>query len=33
MMPVSTLGKMDDTEMHALYAYLMSLPPRPFGGR
>ena len=33
MMPVATYRKLDDTEMHALWAYLASLPPRPFGGR
>jgi mono/diheme cytochrome c family protein len=33
MMPIAALGKLDDTEMHALWAYLSSLPPRPFGGR
>ena len=33
MMPTSTLGKMDDTEMRALFAFLSTLPPRPFGER
>jgi mono/diheme cytochrome c family protein len=33
MMPVASFGKLDDVEMHALYAYLMSLPPRAFGQR
>jgi hypothetical protein len=33
MMPVEAFGNFDDTEMHALYAYLMSLPGREFGGR
>jgi hypothetical protein len=33
MMPVASFGKLDDTEMHALYAYLMSQPAKPFGGR
>jgi mono/diheme cytochrome c family protein len=33
MMPIAAYGKLDDVEMHALWAYLASLPPRPFGGR
>lgn len=33
MMPTEAFGKLDDTEKHALYAYLMSLPPKPFGNR
>lgn len=33
MMPTAALAKLDDVEMHALFAYLASLPPRPFGGR
>ena len=33
MMPISAFGKLDDTEMQALFAYLSSLPPRAFGGR
>jgi cytochrome c553 len=33
MMPVTAYGNLDDTEMHALWAYLSTLPPRPFGGR
>ena len=33
MMPFDAYAKLDDTEMHALWAYLSSLPPRPFGGR
>jgi len=33
MMPVAALAKLNDTEMHALYAYLASLSPLPFGGR
>jgi hypothetical protein len=33
LMPTENFGKMNDTEKKALYAYLMSLPPRPFGGR
>lgn len=32
-MPISAYGQMDETEKKALYAYLMSLPPKPFGGR
>ncbi|HTQ05972.1 MAG TPA: c-type cytochrome [Polyangiaceae bacterium] len=33
MMPFEAYGKLDDVEMHALWAYLESLPPRPFGSR
>jgi cytochrome c553 len=33
MMPVESYGKMDDTELHALWAHLQSQPARPFGGR
>jgi len=33
MMPVTALAKLNDTEMHALHAYLASLQPLPFGGR
>jgi mono/diheme cytochrome c family protein len=33
MMPISAFGKLDELEMQALFAYLSSLPPRPFGGR
>jgi mono/diheme cytochrome c family protein len=33
MMPISAFGKLDDTEMRALFSYLASLPPRAFGGR
>jgi hypothetical protein len=33
MMPSENLGKMNDTEKHALFAYLRSVQPRPFGNR
>ena len=33
LMPVSAFGKLDDTEMQALFSHLAALPPRPFGGR
>lgn len=33
MMPTAAYGKLDDVEMHALWAYLSSLPARPFGAR
>jgi mono/diheme cytochrome c family protein len=33
LMPLENFSNFDDTEKRALYAYLMSLPPRPFGGR
>jgi hypothetical protein len=32
-MPISGFGKMNETEKRALYTHLMSLKPRPFGGR
>jgi len=32
-MPIENYSLMDDTEKQALYAYFMSLPPKPFGGR
>lgn len=32
-MPVEALRAMDDTERHALWAYLQSVPPTPFGER
>jgi mono/diheme cytochrome c family protein len=32
-MPIEGLSRMDDTERRALWAYLESLPPRPFGQR
>ncbi len=32
-MPIQAIGKQDDIEKRALFAYLQSLPPRPFGGR
>lgn len=32
-MPIENYALMDDTEKQALYAYLMSLPPKPLGGR
>ena len=32
-MPIESFGKMDDTEKHALYSYLMALAPLPAGGR
>jgi hypothetical protein len=32
-MPVEAWRNFDDTEMHALWEYLRTLPPRPFGGR
>jgi mono/diheme cytochrome c family protein len=32
-MPLQILQAMNDTEKRALFAYLSSLPPRPFGGR
>ncbi len=31
-MPVDFIRGMDETERHALWAYLQSLPARPFGG-
>ena len=33
MMPFAGLAKMNDTEKRALWAYLQSLPPTPFGNR
>lgn len=33
MMPFESLSKMDDVEKRALFAFLQSLPPRPFGER
>lgn len=33
MMPVESFGKFDDLEMRALFAYLQTLPPTPFGNR
>ena len=33
MMPIAALQGMNDTERHALYAYLRSVKPRPFGSR
>jgi mono/diheme cytochrome c family protein len=33
MMSPAWFGQFDDTELRALYSYLMSLPPKPFGGR
>jgi hypothetical protein len=32
-MPRAAFVRYDDTERHALWAYLQSLPPAPFGGR
>jgi mono/diheme cytochrome c family protein len=32
-MPIEATAKADDTEKRALYAYFMSLPPLPYGGR
>jgi hypothetical protein len=32
-MPVELLKNMDDTEIHALWAYLQTVPPLPFGKR
>lgn len=32
-MPVDSWKNFDDTEMHALWAYLRTLPPTPFGNR
>jgi cytochrome c553 len=32
-MPIESFGRMDDTEKHAIYEYLKSLPPAPAGGR
>jgi hypothetical protein len=33
LMPIEEWKNFDDTEMHALWAYLQALPPLPFGGR
>ena len=33
LMPVEAMQNMDDTERHALFAYLQSVPPVPFGNR
>ena len=33
MMPVTELGKFNQTERHALWAYLQTVPAKPFGGR
>ena len=33
LMNVDALRKMNDTELHALWAYLQSVPAKPFGGR
>ena len=33
LMPIEAWKNFDDTEMHAAFAYLQSLPARPFGGR
>lgn len=33
MMPFEALAKMDDTEKHALFAYLQTLPPVKYGNR
>jgi mono/diheme cytochrome c family protein len=32
-MPIANFGQMNETEKRALFAYLTSVPPRPFGGR
>jgi mono/diheme cytochrome c family protein len=32
-MPIDSYGTMDETEEKALFAYLGTLPPKPFGGR
>lgn len=32
-MPIESVGKMNETERQALFAYLMSLPAKPFGNR
>ena len=32
-MPVQTIRNMNETETRALFAYLQSLQPRPFGER
>jgi hypothetical protein len=33
MMPVESFGGFDDVEMQALFSYLQSVPPKPFGSR
>jgi hypothetical protein len=33
MMPISVTSHFDETELHALWAYLRTVPPKPFGGR
>ena len=33
MMPVTELGKFNQTERQALWAFLQSVPAHPFGGR
>jgi hypothetical protein len=33
LVPVESLGKMDATERQALWAFLQTLPAKPFGGR
>ncbi|HVU01872.1 MAG TPA: c-type cytochrome [Polyangiaceae bacterium] len=33
MMPSESFGKMDDTEKHAIWEYLRTVPPLPFGSR
>jgi hypothetical protein len=32
-MPIRLLRHMDDTELSALYAYLQSVPSKPYGNR
>ena len=32
-MPLEAIGKMDETERKALWAYLRTVPPMPYGGR
>jgi hypothetical protein len=32
-MPIEGFAKLDDTEKHALWAYLRGVPARPFGQR
>lgn len=33
MMPVESFGQFDEVEMQALFSYLQSVPPKPFGSR
>lgn len=33
LMPIESWKALDDTELRAMWAYLQTLPPRPFGGR